>query len=124
MAKLSDFNTVDRAEEGVKIDLTLPNGDPSGEWVRVRSYLSPVAQRARYEAERKRAEKGDTLTFDDGQSLEAQSRAALVKEWSFDDECSVENVSAWLLKSQMVSQAIIIAATQDQRFFATPSTDS
>lgn len=33
MAKLSDFNTVDRAEEGVKIDLTLPNGDPSGEWV-------------------------------------------------------------------------------------------
>lgn len=90
----------------------------------MRSYLSPVAQKARYEAERKRAEKGDKLTFEDGQALEAESRAALVKGWSFEDACTLDNVKAWLLTSQMVSQAIIVAATQDQRFFATPSTDS
>jgi hypothetical protein len=124
MAKLADFNTTDRAEEGVKLDLLLPNGEPSGEWVQVRSYLSPIAQKARYEAERKRAEKGDKLTFEDGQALEAESRAALVKAWSFEDACTTDSVKAWLLTSQMVSQAIIVAATQDQRFFGKPSTDS
>jgi len=124
MAKLDDFNTTDRAEDGVKMDLLLPNGEPSGEWVQVRSYLSPVAQKARYEAERKRAEKGDKLTFEEGQRFEAESRAALVKAWSFDDPCTSDNVVPWLLKAQMVSQAIIVAATQDERFFGKPSPDS
>lgn len=43
MAKLADFNTRDRAEEGVKLDLLLPDGSPSGEWVQVRSYRSTIA---------------------------------------------------------------------------------
>lgn len=33
MASLADFNTRDRAEEGTRVDLLLPNGEPSGEWV-------------------------------------------------------------------------------------------
>jgi len=33
-------------------------------------------------------------------------------------------VAAWLLSSELVSQAIIVAATQDERFFGKPSTDS
>jgi hypothetical protein len=124
MAKLADFNTIDRAEEGVKLDLLLPNGEPSGEWVQVRSYLSAHAQKTRYEVERKRAEKGDKLTFEDGQALEAEARAALVKAWSFEDECTPDAIKAWLLKAQKASQAIMVASTQDERFFGKPSTDS
>jgi len=124
MAKLADFNTRDRAEEGVKLDLLLPDGSPSGEWVQVRSYRSPVAQKARYEVERQRAEKGDKITFEEGQALEAKGRAALVKAWSFEDACTPDNVAAWLLSAELVSQAVIVAATQDERFFGKPSTDS
>jgi hypothetical protein len=74
--------------------------------------------------ERQRAEKGDKITFEEGQALEAKGRAALVKAWSFDDVCTPDNVAAWLLSAELVSQAIIVAATQDERFFGKPSTDS
>lgn len=117
MASLADFNTRDRAEEGTRVDLMLPSGEPSGEWVQVRSYMATEAQRVRFDVERRRAEKGAALSYDDGQQLEAESRAALVKAWSFDDECTPANVKAWLYASQTVSNQIMVVATQDERFF-------
>jgi len=117
MASLADFNTRDRAEEGTRVDLLLPNGSPSGEWVQVRSYMATVAQQARFDVERRRAEKGDKLSYDDTQRLEAESRAALVKAWSFEDPCTPENVKAWLYNSQTVANQIMVVATQDERFF-------
>lgn len=117
MAKLADFNTRDRAEEGTRVDLLLPSGEPSGEWVQVRSYMATVAQQARFDVERRRAEKGEALTYDDTQRLEAESRAALVKGWSFEDECTPDNVKAWLYGAQTVSNQIMVVATQDERFF-------
>lgn len=74
--------------------------------------------------ERQRAEKGERITFEEGQALEAKGRAALVKAWSFEDACTPDNVAAWLMASELVSQAVIVAATQDERFFGKPSTDS
>lgn len=79
--------------------------------------MATVAQQARFDVERRRAEKGEALTYDDTQRLEAESRAALVKAWSFEDECTPDNVKAWLYGAQTVSNQIMVVATQDERFF-------
>jgi len=129
MSRINRYKTRERANEGIKVKLLDPSTGHIGEdWVEVVSSLSDAFREARDKALQ---DAGATAGVGDEKArkdvideVKTKMHAALVKAWSFEDACTLDNVKAWLLKAQKASQAIMVASTQDERFFGKPSTDS
>lgn len=124
---LSDFYIKNKANEGRKLRLSLPDGKPSDDWITIRSQWSDefltvknkllseaVALRELPEAERK-------------QHLEDMRTAMLVPlvaGWSFDEELTPENVTELLNNAPQIADKINDLAGDDAFFFGESLTDS
>lgn len=122
---MEEFFTRDRANEGVKVPLFYPDGRPSDHHLYVRSKLSDhfrIAEQAAYrkatdiaqiEDQDEQAEAFRDLTLD--------TIASLVSGWSFDKECTQENVKEFLQQAPQIADMVDQLAKKKALFFGNKS---
>lgn len=123
------FRTRDRGNAGIVLPLTDPvTGAETPHWLRIASIDSDAFQRANTKAmrntsvimameneeERLEAINASTLTI----------VAALVLDWSFEQECTHENVVAFLTSAPQIRAAINVAAGDRALFMNSSSQPS
>ena len=121
------FNTVDEAEEGVKLPLRDKFGDLSDEWMLVRGVDSPVFREARIEGDREClaliSEPDKGIKYKKIMEIKARTIAALVKDWSkglADDlgKPTVKNVAKFLMTAPQLQDEIDRLSGSREVFFS------
>lgn len=107
------FDTLTLSDEGVKMELDLPNGKRSGQTVTIlgsdsekfqnalaisnRKSMSLIAEREKSPPEKVRKEQKEEQRW---------LAAHLVSDWSFDQECNLNNVIEFFKKAPQIQDAI------------------
>ena len=127
MPGMDAFYTRDKANEGRRVDLSLPDGKPSGEWLQVRSQWSDE-----FRATRDASMQAVVMTA--GEDLDKRRdtaterlldvRAALVAAWSFPEPCTREAVREFLRNAPQIAERLDRWAANDADFFRSGSPDS
>lgn len=118
---IEDFFTRDSANDGIRLPLVLPDGTPTSHWLDIRgidsdAFCEEEADSFRRglqlasekdEAKRKLARKEEDLRV----------TATLVKGWSFEKPCALDNVIALLRNAPQIKKQVEVAAYDRARFF-------
>ena len=103
---MEEFYTRSIASEGVKVPLTLPNGEPSEHWIQMRGIDSDEYKKADAAVKRKLLEvskiEDADKRFEAGQDLEREVIAAIIAGWSFSLECTTENKMKFLKEAPQI----------------------
>ena len=122
------FFTRERANEGVEVPLYTPDGTKSQHWIRIRGVDSDAFREA--EANSKRdafrvASIEDTVERAKAiQDAKLNLIAALVISWSFEKECTHENVKEFFRQAPQIADAVDQVASKRALFFAKRSSSS
>ncbi|QQM14078.1 putative tail assembly chaperone [Vibrio phage pVco-14] len=119
---MQEFFTRQKANEGNKVPLYLPNGEPSEHWIQVRGVDSDQFKTAENAAKRKAVEIAQIEEVQERAKVvretELECVAALVADWSFDEECTPENVVNFLREAPQIADMINRYAANRKSFFA------
>lgn len=122
------FFTRQRANEGIKLPLSTPDGKPTTHYIKIRGVDSDAFKTAEAAAKRTAFE---LVTGEDQTKLEEQILtgkltllAALVIEWSFDIPCTPETIIAFLREAPQIANEIDTLASRRRLFFAKGLTNS
>lgn len=131
MTDFSAFHTRDRANEGIRIPLLLPDGKPTEHWLQIRSIWSDAYQGSRAEIVRMALEHGRELAekslsdeqkrdmrAEQDRSRRAVLASSLIAAWSNDDPLTEESAVNFLLQAPQVLREIEKIAEDDRRFFS------
>lgn len=125
---MEEFFTRNKANEGVVLPLSHPDGTASDHWIKVRGVDSDNFRRAESAANRKAVE---LAMIDDKEERENAVRdveleciASLVASWSFDKECTTDNVIAFLREAPQISDSVNRFAARRSEFFSKKSNSS
>jgi hypothetical protein len=125
---MEEFYTRNKANEGVILPLTFPNGEASDHWLRVRGVDSDQFRQAESDSNRKAVE---LALIEDKEERDKEVRtvelfciASLVADWSFDKECIDENVVDFLREAPQISDAVNRFAARRSEFFRKKSNSS
>ena len=110
----------DRLENGTKLMLKDPDGKPNGEWLKV-YYMHTNQFQSAMEATAKRMNEDSDYTKDDA-ALDIH--VATVASWSFDEECTPENVKLYLQGDPETEARIDLVAADKRLFFGSPAPSS
>lgn len=125
MSDMDQFFTADAANEGVKLPLTNATGGETDHYLVVLGVDSDVFRRA--DAKAKRDAFRLAAIEDEEERITAVTKAqtelvaCLVSDWSFDQECTHENVVAFLNKAPQIAAQIDTVAGDRRLFFALKS---
>lgn len=120
MSGMEQFAIRQRANDGRRVPLTLPDGTPTEHWLQIRSRWSDAFRQAREEAMQEVARMAQAGKAELEAALEQSLlavRAALVSDWSFDEPCVSDNVRAFLREAPQVAELVDRAGADDQAFF-------
>lgn len=120
MSTMEAFAIRQRANDGRRVALTLPDGSPTDHWLQIRSQWSDAFRQAREDAMQQVARMAQTGKAELDAALEQSLlavRAALVSDWSFDEPCVPDNVQAFLREAPQIAELIDRAGADDQAFF-------
>jgi hypothetical protein len=125
----SQFHTRQSANEGIDLPLYLPDGTATEHSIKIRGVDSEVFRRAEIESRRRAMEAAATKGKEGvGPSEQLEERlfliASLVISWSFEQECTVENVKTFLREAPQVADQIDSLAAKRSLFFKKGSTNS
>ena len=121
MGDINQFFTRKKANEGRKVPLFLPDGSKSDDWLMIRGIDSDAFREADDEACRKAFELAaieDEL--DRKEAFKSQKNnlvASLVIGWSFDVECTKENVIEFLTEAPQIADQVSQVARKRALFF-------
>ena len=122
------FYTRERANEGIEIPLYLPDGTKTEHWLRIRGVDSDHFRLA--EAESKR-DAMRVASIEDPverakaiQDAKLNLIAALVISWSFEEECTPENIKEFFRQAPQIADAVDQVASKRALFFAKRSSNS
>lgn len=122
------FFTRQRANEGIKLPLALPDGTDTDHWIKIRGIDSDAFKAA--EAEQRRRVYAASAE-DDKTKLAAvladiilENTCALVIEWSFETPCTPENIKKLLKEAPQITDQIDRLASRRALFFSKGSTNS
>lgn len=128
MASMSEFYTREAGNQGVKLPLTLPSGEKTDQFLVVRSIDSDAFREASADAKREviRAAQVDDLQERRKMAREStlNMQVSLVKDWSFDEECTPENVRSFLIGAPHIADALDQMCSQRELFFEKKSDSS
>ena len=122
------FFTREKANEGVEVPLYLPSGEKSNHWIRIRGVDSDHFRLAEADSRRQAM---NIATIDD--TLErakaiADAKLALIAElvisWSFEQECTLENVKDFFRQAPQIADAVDQVASKRALFFGRGSSNS
>ncbi len=124
------FHTRAKANEGIELKLSLPDGTPTEHWIRVRGIDSDGFKAAETESRRnllniateKNILKLDTTAL--AHEEELRISVSLVISWSFPMECTPDNVRNFLKEAPQIAEQINRIAARRAAFFVKPSADS
>ena len=120
MSGMDDFSIRQRANDGRRIALSLPDGSPTDHWLQIRSRWSDAFRQARDEAMQQVASVAQAGKAELEAALEHSTlavRAALVSAWSFDEPCVAANVQAFLRDAPQIAELVDRAGADDPAFF-------
>lgn len=117
---MQEFFTREVANEGIELPLWLPDGTKSEHWIKIRGIDSDVFRAA--EARTIRSMSRLAALSEEEQSGQAEALqldllCALVMDWSFDQECSADNVRTFLKEAPQIADAINKTAGKRALFF-------
>lgn len=125
---MKEFYTRSKANEGKKVPLSLPDGSPSEHWLMVRGVDSDEFRRAEAKSKRKAIELAQIKDDKERQEAIEQEKleliAVLVADWSFDEECSRENVVEFLREAPQIGDMVDRIAVSRASFFGERSSSS
>lgn len=119
---MQEFFTRQIANEGKELALYLPNGEKSEHSIRVLGMDSDVFKRK--EAKMKRAAMELSAIKDDEEreaaieKLQTELVASLVVSWTFEQECTLDNVVKFLTEAPQIEDAINKFAANRKAFFS------
>ncbi len=118
---MEDFFTRDIANAGIVVELALPPGEKTDQWLRVLGIDSDVYQEA--EAVHFRRNLEIALLKDEGVQKAARDEAdrrlvaSLVSSWSFSQPCTVDNVAAFFPRAPQIRKLVDNASFNRALFF-------
>jgi len=122
------FYTRERANEGVVIPLYTPDGTKTEHWLRIRGVDSDAFREA--EANSKR-DAFRVASIEDAverakaiQDAKLDLIAALVISWSFEKECTPENIKEFFRQAPQIADAVDQIASKRALFFEKRSSSS
>lgn len=121
MSSFKDFYSVDAANEGVKIPVLMPDKTKTGDYLIIRGAESDAFRKAIIKAEQRKL--AIRSIEDEDARIEAAldsirvATAALVKEWSFDEPCTQENVTEFFKNRPSMQDFVDMAAKDYSLFF-------
>lgn len=128
-----DFYSRAKANEGEKLPLSLPDGTPTQEFIIVRGVDSDeflaAEQKGNYnllmQMQRERQQQEIDKDFKPDQEFRKENKialiASLVAGWSFDMECTDENVRQLFREAPSLMAEVDRLAADRKRFFKNPS---
>lgn len=122
----SEFDAFDvggKINDGVQLDLTLPDGSPSGQWIKVRNFRCDAYRKKLADIQAKRAEHGPAGA-DEAKADRIALLAALISAWSFKTPLTLGSAAEFLERAQLVPEQIDRLCVDDARFFANGSKPS
>lgn len=117
------FHTRTKANEGVKFPLYMPDGTLSAHWLVIRGVDSDAFQRVKSKQTRR---VGHIASLpEDERDAEVKDAtlemiASLVASWSFDMECTHDNVKQFLTEAPQIAEKVDEVATRRSLFFQNP----
>jgi hypothetical protein len=125
----SQFHTRQSANEGIDLPLSLPDGTATEHKIKIRGVDSEVFRKAEIESRRRAMEAAATKGKEGiAPSEQLEERlfliASLVISWSFEQECTIENVKAFLREAPQVADQIDSLAAKRSLFFKKGSVNS
>lgn len=123
------FFTRQRANEGVELPLDLPDGTPTRHRIRIRGVDSDQFRAANAESRRRLVELAvnrEKATIDpaDHETERLRLLASLVVSWTFEVECTSENVITLLREAPQLAEQIDRIAAKRSLFFRNGSPNS
>lgn len=128
VVSMEAFFTREKANEGIEVPLYLPDGTKTEHWLRIRGVDSDHFRLA--EAESKRDAMRVAMIEDPLERAKAIADAklnliaALVISWSFEKECTLENVKEFFRQAPQIADAVDQVASKRALFFAKRSSSS
>lgn len=120
-ASMSDFFTREKANNGIKVPLFMPNGSMTDQWLLLRGVDSDEFRLADVQAKRdavRLAAIPETKDRDQAiYDLTIRLTAVLVADWSFDEECTLENVINFFKEAPQIAHAVDVTAGDRGYFF-------
>lgn len=123
---MAAFNVVKKSNKGVKLELTLPDGTPTEEYLVVGGQDSTKFRGQQAKANRERVKavrqyKDDPVKMAEFDArLECRLVASLVVGWSFEEECNETNVMKFLSDAPQIQMQIDQFAGDRANFFEKP----
>lgn len=121
MSSMKAFHTRDNANEGLKVPLHQPDGLETEHWLRVLGVDSDTFREAEASLKRELAsfpDKSDTKNYKAFfEEKYNELRAVLVSEWSFDAECTLENVKQFFRDAPQIADMVNQVAGNRSLFF-------
>lgn len=125
---MAAFATRPLSQEGIKIELCLPDGTPTEHFLVVRGADCREFKGAQAKASRMsiqllqdKEKLNDEELAERRHCIEVEQVAALVADWSFDEECSRENVVQFLMDAPQIHDQINKFAGNRRNFSVKPS---
>lgn len=119
---MKEFYTRQKANEGVKLPLFLPDGTQSDHWFMVRGVDSDQFRKSEARAKRKAVEFAQMEDQDERadaiREAELECIASLIASWSFDEECTDENVVNFLREAPQIADAVNRYAARRADYFS------
>jgi hypothetical protein len=121
-ADFSDFFTRKGANDGVRVDLSLPTGETTDQWLQIRGRDSDVFREA--EAEMNRdvfalAAIEDKMVQKAGlKDLKLRLTASLIMAWSFNQDCTIDNIVAFFKEAPQIADQVDRVGARRALFFA------
>ena len=125
---MDEFFTREIANEGRRVDLVHPDGTPSEHWIQIRGMDADEFRNAETKAKRKAIEIAQ-MDDEDKRALavadiELRTIAALVADWSFDQECTQKAVVKFLREAPQIAEMVNRYAARRSLFFGKESSHS
>ncbi len=119
------FFTREKANSGIKVPLSLPNGEVSDHYLMIRGVDSDSFRDADTKARRNAAIVVDMETDEEKDSFLEDSRldilASLLISWSFEEECNPENIKKLFKEAPQIADAVDKVAAKRSLFFGKES---
>jgi len=125
---MESFFTRERANEGVTLPLSRPDGTATKHFIKIRGIDSDAFHQA--EANQRRRIYEATAEQDKDKlaqilsDIRTETQASLVISWSFDAPCTIENVKKLFREAPQIAEEVDRLASRRALFFKTGSTNS
>lgn len=128
--KMEAFNVVELSIEGVRVPLSLPDGAPTEEFFIVHGADTKEFRALKAKADRKALDAIKALGNKKPEEMakiqeevKTELVASLVKDWSFEQECTHANVVVFLQTAPQIQTQVDMFAGDRSNFFTKPPKD-